>query len=180
MRLPEAGDLSVPTDASHDFRAVFNEHAPRVWRALRYLGVAESDVADVSQEVFVVVHRKLPEFRGDAALSTWLYGICLRVAADHRRRAYVRREQAVAEPPDRAITPPQDGAMASRDARRQLLFALAQLDEAKRRVFVLYEIEELSMKEIAAILKCPVQTAYSRLHAARTTVRRLLEEPGDG
>ncbi len=64
------------------------------------LGVAEADIEDVCQEVFITVHRKLSEFEGRSALRTWLYGISLRVASDYRRRAYVRRERAVAEPRD--------------------------------------------------------------------------------
>src|SRR6185369_18089829 len=78
-------------------RAVFDEHARYVWRALRHLGIPEADVEDLCQEVFVVVQRKLAEFEGRSELRTWLYGICLRVAADHRRRAYVRRELPTAE-----------------------------------------------------------------------------------
>src|SRR5262245_49705869 len=67
-------------------RQIFDEHARYVWRTLRHLGVADADLEDVCQEVFVTVHRKLPEFEGRSKLRTWLYGICLRVASDYRRR----------------------------------------------------------------------------------------------
>jgi RNA polymerase sigma-70 factor, ECF subfamily len=156
---------SVPS-----LREIFDEHAPFVWRTLRHLGVREADLPDVCQEVFVAVHRKLDGFEGRSSLRTWLYGICLRTASDHRRRAYVRRERAVAEPPPSTVEPTQDAETERAAARRLLHSLLDELDEDKRAVFVLYEIEELGMKEIAEILACPLQTAYSRLHAARKLV----------
>ena len=77
---------SLAARGPHDLAAIFREHAPYVWRVLRRMGVREADVEDVTQEVFVVVHRRLPEFEGRSAMRTWIYGICLRVASDHRRR----------------------------------------------------------------------------------------------
>lgn len=152
------------------FRDIFSEHAPHVWRALRRLGVREADVPDVAQEVFVVVHRKLPEFEGRSTLKTWIYGICVRTASDYRRRAHVRRE----EPTDRADegrrSAPQLADLERQEARALLDAALDALDEDKRAVFVLYEIEELDMPHVAEALGCPQKTAYSRLYAARKQV----------
>ena len=91
-----ASDSSEVVSGRHPLlsvRQIFDEHARYVWRTLRHLGVADADLEDVCQEVFVTVHRKLPEFEGRSKLRTWLYGICLRVASDYRRRAYVRRER---------------------------------------------------------------------------------------
>ncbi|HXK17522.1 MAG TPA: sigma-70 family RNA polymerase sigma factor [Polyangiaceae bacterium] len=148
-------------------RTIFDEHARYVIRTLRHLGVGESDVDDVAQEVFVTVHRKLAEFEGRSKLRTWLYAICLRVASDHRRRAYVVRERATDNPPvdtgERTGDEP-DTSLESRTFVQQLL---AELDDDKRTVLVLYEIEGLNMREIAEVVGCPLQTAYSRLHAAR-------------
>ena len=148
-------------------RTIFDEHARYVIRTLRHLGIAEADVEDVAQEVFVTVHRKLPEFEGRAKLRTWLYAICLRVASDHRRRAYVVRERATEAPPvdtgERTGTEPDT----SLESRTFVLGMLAELDEDKRSVLVLYEIEGLTMREVAEVVGCPLQTAYSRLHAAR-------------
>jgi RNA polymerase sigma-70 factor (ECF subfamily) len=152
-------------------RRIFDEHARYVWRALRHLGIADSEIADVSQEVFITVHKKLPEFEGRSSLRTWLYGICLRVASDHRRRAYVRREQPTAEPMAERERSGQDLAIGLED-RATLRALLDLLDADKRAVLVLYEIEGFTMKEVAEIVDCPLQTAYSRLHAAR---ERLLE-----
>jgi RNA polymerase sigma-70 factor (ECF subfamily) len=153
---------------------IFREHGAFVFRALRRLGVAPSDVDDAVQEVFVVVHRKLPDYEGRSQLRTWLYGIAVRVAAAQRRRAHVRNEIATEEPiaeeAASAVTP--EGAAGEREALGMLDRALDELDDDKRAVFVLYEVEGLEMPEVAEALACPVQTAYSRLRAARKEVER--------
>jgi RNA polymerase sigma-70 factor (ECF subfamily) len=164
-----------PASATPPFAEIFRDHAPRVWRALRRLGIAEADVPDLCQDVFVVVHRKLPEFEGRSTLATWIYGIAVRVAADHRRRAHVRRERAVAEVPEERRSAPQFESLARERARVMLDAALDTLDDDKRAVFVLYEIEQLAMPEIAEALDCPLQTAYSRLYSARKHVRAEIE-----
>lgn len=148
---------------------LFNTEGPYVVRALRYFGVPESDLADGCQDVFIVVHRKLDSFEQRSAIRTWLYRICQRVAADRRRRAHTRRELVTDTPITERAT--DDRTIAERsEARALLLEALEALDEDKRVVFVLYEIEGLSMKEVAEVIGCPLQTAYSRLHAARQTM----------
>jgi RNA polymerase sigma factor (sigma-70 family) len=73
-------------------RILYDENFAFVWRALRRLGVPDSDLADVLQEVFVVVHRKLGEFEGRSQVTTWLFRIAFRAARDRRNRAHVRRE----------------------------------------------------------------------------------------
>jgi RNA polymerase sigma-70 factor (ECF subfamily) len=148
-------------------REIFDAHAAYILRSLRHLGVAESDIEDVGQEVFVTVHRRLSSFEGRSKLRTWLYGICLRVASDYRRRAHVRRERATADPARDLPEPEERAPDAQVQARAELRALLDQLDDDKRAVVVLYEIEGFSMKEVAEILGCPLQTAYSRLHAAR-------------
>lgn len=168
--------LSPPAAAAPDFGALVREHAPYVWRVLRRLGVRESDVEDVAQEVFVVVYRKLGEFEGRSSLRTWIYGICARTASDHRRLAHVRREEATSRPPERAGSAPQLAELEARDRRAMLDAALDALDDDKRAVLVLYEIEEVPMKEVAEAVGCPLQTAYSRLHAARRDLKRSIEE----
>lgn len=159
-----------------DVSTVFRENLPFVFRALRRLGVAEADVDDVCQEVFLVVLRKLGEFEGRSQLRTWIYGICVRTTSDYRKRAPRRREVLTDEPPEGATSHgPLDAATASQ-ARDLLDRILACLDDDKRAVFVLYEIEELPMNEVAQALECPLQTAYSRLHAARKRVEELARE----
>jgi RNA polymerase sigma-70 factor (ECF subfamily) len=155
------------------FERVFQEHAPYVWRVLRRLGVAEADADDVCQDVFIVVHRRLGTFR-TGALRTWLYGICLRVASEHRRRPYRRREVVVDAVPDAGMDAPQEQEVERRRALERLDRALDLLDDDKRAVFVLFELEQLSMVEVAEAAGCPLQTAYSRLYAARKMVEAAL------
>lgn len=164
-RPPNTPTPNVPTLAE-----IFRDHAPFVWRGLRRLGVPESDVEDVCQEVFVVVHRKLRDFEGRSSLRTWIYGICARTASDYRRSGRVRREVVTDAPPDAPHEGGQHDALALKQARATLDRILDELDDDKRSVFVLYEIEELTMAEVAEALGCPLQTAYSRLHAARKMV----------
>jgi len=140
---------------------------------LRHLGVPGADLQDQAQEVFLAVFRGLEGFEGRSALRTWVYGICVRVASNHRRRAYVRRERSVSEPPEQALEPDQPRALEEGRGWPGLRRLLDTLDPDKRDVFVLYELEELPMREVAEACGCPLQTAYSRLHAAR---RVLLEK----
>lgn len=172
---------AMPTEvpAIPRFDEVFRLHAPLVWRALRRLGVREADVEDLCQEVFVVVHRKLPDFEGRAKLSTWVYGICVRVASDHRKRAHMRHESPDAVPEGR-LSAPQLNEIAHTQARALLDAVLAELDEDKRAVFVLYEIEELPMADVALAVGAPLQTAYSRLHAARKFVAESIAKRAEG
>ncbi len=171
----KTGDAQPPTGVL-TVRTVFEDHARFVWRALKALGVSDADVEDLCQEVFVVVHRKLAGFEARSSIRTWLYGICVRVAADHRRRAHVRREKVTDRPPERAGSAPQQREIERRQARGMLEQALATLGQDQRAVFVLYEVEQLTMAEVASALGCPLQTAYSRLYAARERVRRAFEE----
>jgi RNA polymerase sigma-70 factor, ECF subfamily len=151
---------------------VFTENAAFVWRTLKYLGVGRDDIRDASQEVFLVVHRKLGELDDGSRLRSWLYTICVRVAAAHRRRARSRREDIVPEVPQVGVEPTQQAALEAQHARAMLERALDALDDDRRAVVVLHEIEELPMSEVAAIVGCPLQTAYSRLRLARADLTR--------
>ena len=158
--------------------SVFEAHGAFVWRSLRSLGVREQDADDVTQEVFVVVHRKLQEFEGRGTIRSWLYSICVRAAHGWRRRAPMRLEVPTEELPEPAPVPgaagvdDDVGAVRLRDRLHQ---ALAALEPGKREVFVLYELESMSMAEIAQALGVPLQTAYSRLHAARKALYQVYE-----
>ncbi|AKV03933.1 RNA polymerase sigma factor RpoE [Labilithrix luteola] len=181
---PQIGDDAriAHVSRSDDTDRIVREYGPYVWRALRRLGVSERDADDACQEVFVVVHRKLAEYEGRGQLRTWLYGIAVRVAAAHRRRAHVRREVPTENPVDEDLPSEEtpEGAAIDREALAALDHALAALDDDKRAVFVLYEIEGLEMPEVAEALGCQVQTAYSRLYAARGEVERAMRRAALG
>jgi RNA polymerase sigma-70 factor, ECF subfamily len=165
-------DSAVPTD----FRVVYDEHFDFVWRSLRRLGIHPSDVADATQEVFLVVHRRLAEFEGRARITTWLYRICLRVASDRRRRAHVRRE----EPSDMAMLDQTDLGQNSEDKLvedeelRHLQAALMALSLEQRTVFTLFELEKMTCESIASVLEIPLGTVYSRLRLGREAFRKAL------
>jgi RNA polymerase sigma-70 factor (ECF subfamily) len=153
-----------------DFDTVFAESSPLVWRTLDRLGVAKADLPDVCQEVFVIVHRRLGDYDGRASVRAWIYGICVRQAADYRKRAHRRYEQ-LGEPPAGAAQPAeQPRQLELGRTRTRLQAVLLELDDEKRNVFLLYELEELTMKEVAEVVNCELKTAYSRLYAARRAV----------
>ena len=159
------------------FAEVFHATAPLAWRFLRRLGVPEADVEDLCQEVFVIVHDKLATFDGTSSLKSWVFGICLRVAANHRRRAHVRRERPAEESPEPTMDAPQERDLDYRRACERLDALVAKLDDDKRAVFLLHDIEQISMAQVAELVACPLQTAYSRLYAARKLLETALARP---
>ncbi|AKT41293.1 RNA polymerase sigma factor [Chondromyces crocatus] len=156
------------------FREVYEQHFQFVWRALRRLGVRESDVQDAAQDVFLVVYRKLGEFEGRSKLSTWLFGICYRVASDRKKLAHVRHrsegEAPLLDCPDDRID------VAAEAERRQGLTVLEGILEEmpleQRAVFTLFELEGMTGDDIAETMEIPLGTVYSRLRLARETFRR--------
>lgn len=165
---PQAGSDVARSGRPPSFAEVYDAHAGVVLRTLRRLGVREGDVEDVAQEVFVVIHRKLPEFAGRSSLKTWVVGICIRATSAFRQRAHVRRETGLEAATERANSGEHAvRTIALKQARVQLDALLDQLDEDKRAVFVLFELEQLSMAEVAESVGAPQQTAWARLYAAR-------------
>jgi RNA polymerase sigma-70 factor, ECF subfamily len=152
------------------------EHSVRVWRSLKYLGVAEGDLADASQEVFLVVHRRFSEFQGRSSFTTWVYGICLGVARNFRRQKLRHACHEGRFEVGQEATQELD--LDLERARRRLRAALLLIPSEQREVFVLYEIEELNMRAIAKTLGCPLFTAYSRLRLARKALTRILSNSG--
>jgi RNA polymerase sigma-70 factor (ECF subfamily) len=130
----------------------------------------------VAQEVFMVLQRKLDHVQSPGKLRGFIYGIAVREASDHRRSARVRHERVMHAPPEQPTDAAQEEDVDRARAHALLHAALGRLDDAKRAVFVLYELEELDMREVAEAVGCPLQTAYSRLHAARQWVRAAFEQ----
>lgn len=145
---------------------VYDRHAAMVFRALRAFGVADASLDDAVQDVFLVVHRRLAEFEGRSALTTWLYGIARRVAADHRRRRPLGTgPMPTLDLPDRGPAP--DQALARQEAARTVMEILDAMEPEKREVFALMELEQLSAPAVAELLGVPLNTVYSRLRLAR-------------
>ncbi len=163
-------------EATLDVATVHDAHANFVWLTLQRHGVRDADLEDMMQEVFVIVHRKLHTFDGSSRVTTWLFGICTRVAAAHRRRAYVRREQPTEQTAETVVDPgvAPDAAAETREGRARLEAILAEMDVEKRAVFVMFEIEELPCEAIATIVGAPVGTVHSRLFSARKMFEKAL------
>jgi len=156
--------------AQPDVTLIFKAHQAFVWRVLAHLGVARADLEDALQEVFVVVHRRLADYREQDKIRAWLYAIAARVARDYRRRVHRRREQLSEAPVERSEAPSQVTDAVNRQA---LVFAerlLESLPDKQRAVFVLYEVEQMPMVEVALAVGCPLPTAYARLRKARERV----------
>lgn len=171
---------SPGVEVSADLQAIYREHFQYCYRTLRRLGVPARDLPDVTHDVFMVVHRRLPDFERGRPIKPWLFGIAYRVAADRARRFSTQRERLEDGPE------PVDGSddallrLERAEAQRLVELALEKLDLEKRAVFVAHELEGQAAPEIAAALGIPLNTVYSRLRVARDTfgkvVRRLAQK----
>ncbi|HEY3498418.1 MAG TPA: sigma-70 family RNA polymerase sigma factor [Polyangiaceae bacterium] len=171
---------ALPLPSAHDTEPlgvaeIHARHADFVWRSLQRLGVRPADLEDALQEVFIVVFRRLETFDHRARLTTWLFGICLRVASAQRNRAYVRRERSGAEPDllehgadseAQGLDDPER-VLLENEARAELERLLDLLPPEKRATVVMFELEGMSAPEIAELTDVPVSTVYSRLGSAR-------------
>jgi RNA polymerase sigma-70 factor (ECF subfamily) len=160
----EASDLAV--------EEIYREHHEFVWRTIVRFGVDAPAADDAVQEVFLAMARRLHEFEGRSSMRTWLFAIAMRVAqrlrrteSRHRRRveAYERSEPAGSEDP-----------YARSDAAQLLHRLLAELDDDRRAVYILAELEGMTAPEIGAMLGVKVPTVYTRLRAARRSMEDAL------
>jgi RNA polymerase sigma-70 factor, ECF subfamily len=149
------------------FTALYDEHVDFVWRTLRRLGVPDAQLDDATQDVFLVVYRRLPEFEGRSSARTWLCGIALRVASAHRRAAARRPTVPLAEDVTDERARAAEDLTDATQAAAVVRAVLEELDEDRRAVFVLAELEEMTAPEIAAVLGVNLNTVYSRLRLAR-------------
>ncbi|HSQ63698.1 MAG TPA: RNA polymerase sigma factor [Polyangiaceae bacterium] len=162
-------------------RELFHEHAGYVWSTLRRLGAAREDVEDLVHEVFLRVHLHRAEYDASRPIRPWLFGFAYRVAQEHRRNGKKRATHTASEPVD---TRPLADEIVSRAEDRQLVLdALATLDLERCAVFVMFEVDEVPMNEIARSFGIPVNTGYSRLRLARedfaAAVKRLKVRRGE-
>lgn len=174
---PSAPDRGEPDlTRTPSFASLYETHFDFVWSSARRLGVPDASIDDAVQEVFVVVHRRLAEFEGRSSIRTWLFGIVRNVSREARRS--IRRKSphdarpgALADPdllP--ASAEEQPDRIAERSAENRVLHELLdRLDDDKREVFILAELEQFSIPQIAEAVGCNVNTAYSRLRLARVT-----------
>ncbi|WP_394825271.1 RNA polymerase sigma factor [Pendulispora albinea] len=159
--------MQVATARDEFFRRVFDAEFRYVWASLRRLGVDAGDIDDVAHEVFLAVHRQLDTYDHRRPIRPWLFAFALRFAADYRKQARIRFRayHETGEPLD--LQPRADELLERADDRRLAAAGLEGIALDRRAVFILYEIDEVPMSEIAASLGIPLHTAYSRLRVAR-------------
>jgi RNA polymerase sigma-70 factor (ECF subfamily) len=159
------------------FDTVYSTHFRHVARWVRALGGMDADVDDISQEVFIVVRRKLTQYVGPS-LPAWLYGITRKTVSDYRRGAWFRRLLGGTRNLDRVREQPLTAAdpYERLEAQRILRSILEKLSAVRRTAFILFEIEGYSGEEIAELEQIPVATVYTRLHHARRDFLRYTAE----
>ena len=153
------------------FRKVYDTYFDFVWTCARRMGVTEEAVDDVVQEIFLVVHSRLQTVEQPASLRSWIYGVVRRTVSTYHRARQTRTAREFAHPTvDDSASPlqpsPLDLAVLN-DEVKLLWRLLSELDARKREVLVLAELEQMTIPEIAEAIGIPLNTAYSRLRAAR-------------
>lgn len=162
--------------------ALYHRYKRRVY-ALAVRIVGATDAEEVAQEAFIRIFRGLPKFRGDAALSTWIYRLAVNAALSHRARrasapAETQDDELEAAAADAAGDGRAEPAHGDAVLRSRLEQALARLPAGYRTVVVLHDVEGLEHEEVAAILGCHVGTSKSQLHKARARLREILATVG--
>ena len=165
----------TPDEACLD---AFQKELNYVYRTLRRLGVAPSELEDLAQELFLALRRSWPHYDATRPLRPYLFGIAFRVASAHQRKR--RREVAFGVDEVDDAGPSPDDALQTKQARALVLAALERIPMQRRAVLIMRDLDDVPMEEIATVLSIPLFTSYSRLRKARkeleAAVRRLLKE----
>lgn len=160
------------------FQDIFREMRSQVLAvAWQMTGNAE-DAEDVLQETFLQVHRALPSFRGDAAVSTWVYRIAVRVAARMKRRSAARRAESLADREGSVPAPSERHSVEAADEVERARAAMASLPPMFRAVLSLLSLEDMPAREVANVLGITEGTVWSRAHKARKLLREKIKGEG--
>lgn len=151
------------------FQEVYAKYFDFVWAIAGRLGVDASALDDVVQEIFIAIHGSLHTLQQQQALKSWVYSVARRTVANHHRTLRARGGKGNTVLDDELESPqPTPFEVTQTNSGLEVLASLlVELDEPKREVFVLVELEEMTVPEVADALEIPVNTAYSRLRAAR-------------
>ena len=152
------------------FRELYRRHVERVHRIVARILGPRGDVDDAVQEIFVQVHRSLDRFHGESLFTTWLHRVAVNVTANVLRQR--PREPAEAAPDE--LDPDPGEHLEAREEVRALYRALDELPEHNRVAFVLFELEGMSLEEIAEATGMPLAAAAARLRRARIALARAL------
>jgi RNA polymerase sigma-70 factor (ECF subfamily) len=157
------------------WRALYERHSPDVDRLISALGIADAEGDDLCQEIFLLIYRSLPRFRGEAQLSSWIYRLATREAIRFAKRRRLRRALSDLFVRERRQRLPPDWAETEAGRRHYLQQILSRLSPERRLVLVLSEIEGLPVGEIARIADCAENTVWTRLHRARRDLAKMAE-----
>ena len=156
----------------------FQKEFDYLCRTLRRLGVPPSEIEDLAQEVFLVLHRAWVELDRTRPLRPYLFGIAFRIASAHARRRRREWQLAALELEDRGLWPDQE--LQAKQDRAIILSALDRIPLPRRAVLVMHDIDDVPMQTVALVLAIPLFTTYSRLRKARReleiAVRHLMKE----
>jgi RNA polymerase sigma-70 factor (ECF subfamily) len=166
------GVRSPKSEVRPDFRTIFEEHFDYVWNTLRHLGARDADLEDLTHEVFLRVHERLEEYDVSRPLRPWLVAFAFRVASGHRRLARHRLEVLGEDVEARDGAALADEALSHREDKELAALALDAVDIERRVVFVLHELDEVPIPDVATALGIPTATAHSRLRLAREEFRK--------
>ena len=168
--------LSLSAYEQQRFHALYSAHFDFVFRNLRRLGVPSASIEDALQEVFLVVLRRLRDLQQDTHEKAWLFAIILRVASNQRRSLRRRNTESLGE---RSLVCAQPGPfeLTARAQAAELLHKLLHsLDDNRRAVFIMAELEQLTAPEIAHALGANINTVYSWLRHARIAFSKALQD----
>jgi RNA polymerase sigma-70 factor (ECF subfamily) len=152
---------------------LYREHADFVHSVILRLGGPAMDADDLTHEVFLIALRKWASLPPDTDARGWLHGVAAHTVSAARRKAIWRRRLGLANPPSEPHWLDPD--VERRDARAQVYRLVEGISEKKRTVFLLFELEGLSGEEIAALVRAPLKTVWTRLHYARREFQKALE-----
>jgi RNA polymerase sigma-70 factor (ECF subfamily) len=155
------------------FEELYRQHSTRLFNLAWRMCGTRADAEDLLQEIFLLAYRKLPEFRGDSTVGTWLYRLAMNRCLDHLKSRQTRTNGATTTLDEEAMPGPRrvpDGGIKRLDLER----AIARLPEGARAAFVLHDVEGFQHHEVATILGITEGTSKSQVHKARLKLRDLL------
>lgn len=155
------------------FEELYREHSTRLFNLAWRMCGTRADAEDLLQEIFLQAYRKLPEFRGDSTVGTWLYRLAMNRCLDHLKSRQAKTSSATTTLDEETMPGPRlvgDGGFKRIDLER----AIARLPDGARAAFVLHDVEGFQHHEIAAILGVSEGTSKSQVHKARLKLRALL------
>jgi len=161
------------------FATLFNAHRPKVYSLCLRMTSNTAEAEDLTQDAFLQVFRKLGTFRGDSALSTWLYRVAVNTVLMHFRKKGLR-QVSLEEPANREAGAPKrehgktDERLSTSVDRIALTRAMKELPVGYRTIFLMHEVKGYEHHEIARLLRCSVGNSKSQLHKAKARMRELL------